>query len=325
MTLLARTFTRNVWLLDELSVTLKNELEAKERSVSPGDKHFEMSEFSRYRSTTSSFHTGSEFIKSNCVFCSGNNHNSDRCAKVTDPSARKQIIFQKNLCYICMSPKHKTSKCNPNYICKKCNGRHYVSICQKGSLKSTVGNNSGAENNSTNVQPALSATNQHQTQTVPNSYQQNQNDQTVINSADTVTNYSGNSYKNILLQTANAEVINLDNRNSEKCNILFDSGVQRTYIIKSLKDKLKLGWIISGPCSIDNETKVYNVDSHFLFVPPSLFNANAVEKESFESYSKIWDIESVGVTKKELEVYRNLSKFNGLEVYQNFENELEIK
>ena len=33
----------------------------------------------------------------------------------------------------------------------------------------------------------------------------------------------------------------------------------------------------------------------------------------FESYSKIWDIESVGVIKKELEVY------------QNFENELEIK
>ena len=74
-----------------------------------------------------------------------------------------------------------------------------------------------------------------------------------------------------------------------------------------------LGWIISGPYSIDNETNVYNVDSHFLFVPPSLFNTNAVEKESFESYSKIWDIESVGVTKKELEVY------------QNFENELEIK
>ena len=172
----------------------------------------------------------------------------------------------------------------------------------------------------------MPATNQHQTQTVPNSYQQNQNDQTVINSADTVTNYSGNSYKSILLQTANAEVINLDNRNSEKCNILFfDSGAQRTYITKSLKDKLELGWIISGPYSIDNETKIYNVDSHFLFVLPSLFNANAVEKESFESYSKISDIELVSITKKELEVYRNLSKFIGLEVYRNFENELEIK
>ena len=88
------------------------------------------------------------------------------------------------------------------------------------------------------MQQTLPATNQHQTQTVSNSYQQNQNDQTVINPANTVTNFSGNSYKNILLQIANAEVVNLDNRNIEKCNILFDSGAQRTYITKSLKAKL---------------------------------------------------------------------------------------
>ena len=67
-TLFTRKFTGNIWLLDELLVFLKNELEAKERSVSPWDKHFERSEFSRYRSTTSSFHTGSEFIKSNCDY-----------------------------------------------------------------------------------------------------------------------------------------------------------------------------------------------------------------------------------------------------------------
>ena len=61
LTLFARKFTGNVWLLDELLVILKNGLEGKERSVSSGDKHFEF-EFSRYRSTTSSLHTGSEFI-----------------------------------------------------------------------------------------------------------------------------------------------------------------------------------------------------------------------------------------------------------------------
>ena len=85
----AQKFTGNVSLLDELLVILKNELEAKERSVSPGDKHFERSEFSRYRSTTSSLHTGSEIIKGNCVFCYVNNHNSNQYAKVTNPSARK--------------------------------------------------------------------------------------------------------------------------------------------------------------------------------------------------------------------------------------------
>ena len=39
-----------------------------------------------------------------------------------------------------MSPKHKASKCNASYICKKCNGRHHISICQKSNLKYTGGN-----------------------------------------------------------------------------------------------------------------------------------------------------------------------------------------
>ena len=73
-----------------------------------------------------------------------------------------------------MSSKHKASKCTANKICKKCNGRHHVSICQKSNLKSTGGNNSEAGNNLTNVQPTLPTTNQHQTQTVPNSYELNQ-------------------------------------------------------------------------------------------------------------------------------------------------------
>ena len=153
---------------------MKNELEAKERSVNPGDKHFEKGECSKYRSTTSSFHTGRKFIKGNCAFCSSKNHNSNRCAKVTDPSARNQIIIQKNLCYICISPKHKSSKCDANYICKKCNGRHRISVSQKGNLKPTGENNLGSGKKLTNLQSALPATKQPEIQTIPNSYQSNQ-------------------------------------------------------------------------------------------------------------------------------------------------------
>ena len=135
-------------------------------------------------------------LKENCVFCSDNNHNSNRCAKVTDPSARKQTILQKIFAIfvhvlLYLSPKHKASKCNTNYICKKCNGRHHISICQKRNLKSTRGNNSGVGNNSTNVQQTLPAMNQHPAQTISNSYQQNQNNQTVIDPVNTVTNFSG--------------------------------------------------------------------------------------------------------------------------------------
>ena len=69
-----------------------------------------------------------------------------------------------------MSPKHKSSKCNANYICQKCNGRHRISIFQKGNLKSTGGNILGAEKKRANMQPALPATNHHETQTIPNSF-----------------------------------------------------------------------------------------------------------------------------------------------------------
>ena len=64
----ARKFTGNFWLLDELLFIFKNELEAKKRSVNPGDKHFEKGEFSRYRSTTSSFHTGRNLLKAIVLF-----------------------------------------------------------------------------------------------------------------------------------------------------------------------------------------------------------------------------------------------------------------
>lgn len=97
-------------------------------------------------------------------------------------------------------------------------------------LESTGGTNTEGGNNSTNVQPTFQTTNKHQVQTIPNSYQQNQNNPAVINPANRVTNFSGNSYKNILLQTSNADVVNLDQRNSKKCNILFDSGAQLSYI-----------------------------------------------------------------------------------------------
>ena len=73
-----------------------------------------------------------------------------------------------------------------------------------------------------------------------------------------------------------------------------------------------LGWIISGPYSFNNSTNVYNVDSHFLFVPPSDCRLNTFENEIDHKLSTIWDIESVGVNSKELEIY------------QNFENELEF-
>ena len=76
-----------------------------------------------------------------------------------------------------------------------------------------------------------------------------------------------------MLQTAGAEVINLDNRNSEKCNILFDSGAQLNLLpIRHERINIKVFGITDSKIQeigivkfkvkginkniIDNETKV---------------------------------------------------------------------
>ena len=65
-----------------------------------------------------------------------------------------------------------------------------------------------------------------------------------------------------------------------------------------------LGLIIRRPYSSINSTNVYNINSHFLFVPPS--NSRYVsENETDHKLSTIWDIESGGVNTKELEIDQN--------------------
>ena len=117
-TLFARKFSDRVWELNELLLLFKNELEAKERSYSSGGNYRENHD-NKNRYSTSSLHSGNGFVSASCLFCGGN-HSSYRCTKVTDPKIQKQYIFQKNLYFVCLSPKHKASNCKSNHVCKKC-------------------------------------------------------------------------------------------------------------------------------------------------------------------------------------------------------------
>ena len=136
-TLFARKLFDRVWELNELLSLFKNELQAKETSLSSGynskEKQDKVGKFS-----TSSLLLRSGSAKFSCLFCECNSHSSNRCTKVTDPKVRKQCIFQKSLCYICLSPKHKAANCKSNYLCKKCNGRHNIVICQNDLHKTTL-------------------------------------------------------------------------------------------------------------------------------------------------------------------------------------------
>ena len=82
-----------------------------------------------------------------------------------------------------------------------------------------------------------------------------------------------------------------------------------------------LEWIISRLYSFINSANFYNINSHFLFVPPSKCRYNVFEKETDHKLSVIWDIESVGLNSKELEIFQNLENdldFRGERYYVKF-------
>ena len=227
-TLFARKFSGKVWDLDEMLKIFRCELEAKEQAslTVKAEKSYEKSrenyttgalysasKLSNYQASSRNPASGSRNNKS-CLFCQGN-HPLFRCTKVTDPKIRKDLIFKNRLCFICLDNSHIASKCTSNYTCKKCEGRHNISICTKD-FKNDHQNSNGSQNS-----------------------QDSQNQNLHQNDNQTTTTFA-NNVNNILLQTACADIVSIENGCSKKVHILFDSGAQRSYITKELQKSLNL-------------------------------------------------------------------------------------
>ena len=111
---------------------LKTEIQAKELSVSVSaininEKDSKKNEINKF--TTSALFSQNSKFKGTCEFCNLKNHTSSKCLKITEPFARKNIVRRKGLCFICFSNDHLATLCKSSYICRKCNGRHHISIC----------------------------------------------------------------------------------------------------------------------------------------------------------------------------------------------------
>ena len=172
----ARKFESNVWNLDEMLKFLKTEIQAKERSVSvtainSNEKDSKKNEINKF--TTSALFSQNSKFKGTCEFCNLKNHTSSKCLKITEPFARKNIVRQKGLCFICFSNEHLATSCKSNYICRKCNGRHHIIICtfsadqnppknpitqNRGDGAGTTSNNLSTSKNSILLQTILSTT-----------------------------------------------------------------------------------------------------------------------------------------------------------------------
>ena len=196
---ISRGFGSDVWILDEFMKFFDKELEAKESCFSFKTK--DKGEVSTRDSFTSagSLHVQSEFTK--CVYCLGK-HTPSRCDRVTDVNARKGILKKFQKCFLCLKGSHVVRNCKSSYVCRKCGGKHHISLC----LKETSGDHVTAPESASGI---------------------------------TCSNHVG-VVNGILLQTAVSEVSHSFSSTSHSARILFDSGSQRSYISDNLRKKLGL-------------------------------------------------------------------------------------
>ena len=199
--ILSRIFQNNILQLDDMLKILKREVKAKQRSFSIGtSSEFEPEKRDR-NYTTSAFLNS--YLERKCPFCNLSNHPASKCLKVTNMDASKQVLRQKGLCFICFNSEHLAKMCKSSYKCRKCNGKHHISICTFEKRDDSVKTES-------------------------------QND-----TEETSTNFSNNK-NTILLQTASAVVSNLNSSEQKNTVLFLDSGSQRSYILEKLRDELKL-------------------------------------------------------------------------------------
>ena len=114
--ILSRNFQNDIWQLDDMLKNLKREARAKERSLSIGTLS-ELEPEKRDRNyTTSAFLNTS--LERKCPFCNLSNHPASKCLKVTNMAARKQILRQKGMCFICFNSDHLAKMCKSCYKCR---------------------------------------------------------------------------------------------------------------------------------------------------------------------------------------------------------------
>ena len=148
---MARKFRNEKWDIKEMLAILKEELEPKERLIAVG-RSFDDT-FEKNHSTSALQQNSKKFTKKPCVFHHRNNHASNKCLKISKPSARKLFIKYIKLCFLYLEKGHSVKSCSLAYSCHKCKGNHNIAICaypkDPDSLNTTSAKN--LSNNSSNI------------------------------------------------------------------------------------------------------------------------------------------------------------------------------
>lgn len=142
-----------------------------------------------------------------CIYCN-RKHWSDECREFPTVTARKEKI--KGDCFICLKPGHHQRDCKTNKMCVHCQ--------QKNRHHRSLGINKFPEKPKETVN----------TVTEP------------ISTTITAENTLLASDEQVPMQTATAEVEDLQKSRKQTIRLLLDTGSQRTYITEQLAEKLQL-------------------------------------------------------------------------------------
>ena len=187
----------------------------------------------------------------NCQLCQGD-HKPTECTKYKSRDSRKERVLKLNLCFNCLSAKHKSKFYKSKYSCRKCHNRHHTALCsnlvKSGQRQSThsVANSQhskGSVANNSQVQGAISSEFSSNSldflkQTSVNANLGTRPKATTSVSTSVHCTFSNPETVSSVLPTA---TLKLSHQNTQTyTRALIDSGPQRSFICAKLANKLKL-------------------------------------------------------------------------------------
>ncbi|XP_068712750.1 uncharacterized protein [Montipora foliosa] len=202
--------------LTELRMELGKEIEMRERSHTADTSERALSEDEVLVPTTGTFLTtrdqgackvNYQTKGKNCLYCNGS-HRSEKCDKPKTVEERLAFLQQHKRCFNCAGFKHSSNRFKSKGRCLKCKRKHHTSICKDGEqhtteLKLDKSTEEGAH------KPVHSG-----------------------------TTYAVLAKDHILVQSA---IVKLKGNTAQlTVRAMFNTGSQRTFITKNLKEKLKL-------------------------------------------------------------------------------------
>ena len=208
--IVSREMTEEKRDLDHILKVFEREVEARER-VATLDSSSNPRTKPRHPTGVALLTNNSTEGNLSCTYC-GQSHSSASCSTVTGVSARKEVLRKAGRCYICLRKNHLSRNCRSNRNCKRCRGKHHISICPDDTANTSTGNR---------ITTTTSTGDQQDT------------------GRPTTTLLTGVN-TSVLLQTAQLRVLNSDSDSPVVARAILDGGSQRTYISCRLREKLSL-------------------------------------------------------------------------------------